>query len=127
MYVKNSLENTEGAIKYGQSRQTDKTGKKPTTENNKKKAHTQYILDTIINKQNRTKVNKTSAFLQTRSQFHYLHLIVLLCFSDICTVNEFNHKPMSKIMFLLSSFSNATPWYHNVGDSLHNVSTCLTS
>ena len=40
VYAKYSLENTEGAIKYGQSRETDMTKKK--TQKKIKKTHNMY-------------------------------------------------------------------------------------
>jgi len=55
------LENTEGTIKNGQSRETDDIGY---TKHKTKKNTTQYSLDTTIPKKDTNNVNKTCAFLQ---------------------------------------------------------------
>ena len=51
------LENTEGAIKNGQSRETGNI----VEENKAKKKTTQYVLNTTICKTNTNNVNKKSA------------------------------------------------------------------
>jgi hypothetical protein len=45
------LENTKGAIKNGQSRETDNTGHTIRRKTKQKHNTTQYVLDTIIRKQ----------------------------------------------------------------------------
>jgi hypothetical protein len=60
---KETLENIEGAIKNGKSRETGNIGSKDKEKQNK--STTQYVLDTTITQTNTNKVSKTLALLQT--------------------------------------------------------------
>jgi zona occludens toxin (predicted ATPase) len=82
------LENTQGAIKNGHSRETDKTGY--TRRRRQSKNTVQYVLDTTRHQQTQTtetkhglsyKLNKTTLLL-TINQLHFI-VIKYLAYSNV--------------------------------------------